>query len=144
MGKNFELNTEHKQWIRRRRNRPEYGRRSIEYWGGLIQKQNGRCALTGAPLFFEAKYGTPQRGKGCHPLYASVDHIDPGGDGTELQIVCYDINDLKGHLPLPLFESLKRTKAWKKFKVKWKKIAEEKISLEKKREKLKQLIREGK
>ena len=72
-------------------------------------------------LLFDAKYGVAP----CHPLYASVDHIMPGSEDGGLQIVCYDCNDLKGHMPKPLFEELQKTEAWKEFIKSWQKLAEE-------------------
>jgi len=99
--------------------------RTRQFWLGLILEQNGKCKITGAKLFFNVKYGTPVRERfGCHPLYATVDHIIPGREDGGLQIVCQDINDLKAHLPKPLFDALKNTKKWLKFSDNWKKMAE--------------------
>lgn len=144
MGSTFILNKDHKEWARRaHRNHKRKCKcgRSIKDWEDLIRKNEGRCALTEAPLLFHTKNGISQKdGKGCHPLYASIDHIKPGCEDLGLQIVCYDINDLKAHLPFPLFESLKKTRAWKEFRIKWKKIAEKSPM---KRAKFKELIKQG-
>ncbi len=119
----FKKNTKEdlNRWAKSANRKYGHGR---EFWLDLISKQKSRCALTKARLFFDLASGTPQAGgPGCHPLYASVDHIHPGS-GDKFQILCYDINDLKGHLPSMLFNALKKTKEWKKFTTLWKKIAE--------------------
>jgi hypothetical protein len=42
-------------------------------------QMRGLCALSGVPLRFDAASGTPVKGgPGCHPLYAALDHVDPG------------------------------------------------------------------
>lgn len=134
----FKITENQKQWAIRA-SRKKY-KKNRQFWEDLIQKQNGRCALTKAPLLFDKKNGTPQKSdKGCHPLYASVDHINPGRTDHGFGIVCYDINDLKAHLPLPLFNALKQTKEWNRFIKKWKKTAESSEN----RHILKKLIEEG-
>jgi hypothetical protein len=91
----------------------------------LLIKQEGRCALSRVPLNFEKKLGTPKAcGLGCHPLYPAVDHIQCGTPKGRHQIVCYTLNDVKGHLPLECFKALKSTKAWKRFMEAWKSQAE--------------------
>jgi hypothetical protein len=91
----------------------------------LIQRQEGRCALSGAPLIFAKANGTPVAGgKGCHPLYAAVDHVAPGSRAQGHQLVCYDLNDLKGHLPPILFAALRRSTEWKNLMSLWRAQAE--------------------
>jgi hypothetical protein len=64
--------------------------------------------------------GTPvSGGRGCHPLYPAVDHIDFGNYAGDYQIVCYALNDLKGHLPPDCFKALTKTSAWKKLMQMW-------------------------
>ncbi len=91
----------------------------------LIKKQRGRCALSGAEMIFEKEYGNPNiRTQGCHPLYAAVDHIAPGNDLYGHQLVCYDLNDLKGHLPYKIFKELRITSAWKQLMKEWCELAD--------------------
>lgn len=93
----------------------------------LIVNQKGRCNLTNVKMLFnKATYGTPGGGKGVHPLYASVDHINPKSKGKrspnigDVQLLCYAINDMKGHMPFLLFNViLDEEKEWNKFKTKW-------------------------
>lgn len=90
----------------------------------LIIKQRGRCALSGALMIFDKALGTPKtNGQGCHPLYASVDHVFPGRENRH-QLVCYDLNDLKGHLPYKVFLELKETTSWKTLMQQWKSQSE--------------------
>lgn len=71
-------------------------------------------------MVFDPKKGTPVKGgEGCHPLYPAVDHIDPGNPAGGYQIVCYALNDLKGHLPYDCFKALQSTDAWKKLMKMW-------------------------
>ncbi len=75
-------------------------------------------------MLFDVAEGTPQTGgRGCHPLYPAVDHKDPGNPHGGHQIVCYALNDLKGHLPPDCFCALQRTKAWKRLMTCWRKQA---------------------
>ncbi|MDO8676346.1 MAG: hypothetical protein Q7K16_01705 [Candidatus Azambacteria bacterium] len=137
MAKTFKINENHKRWAK---SATRKYKQTIKFWLNLIQKQDGKCALTGAPLFFDAKNGTPQKGgSGCHPLYASADHINPKYIDRGFQILCYDINDLKGHLPIPLFNALNQTKEWKRFIKKWETAAK----LSKNKQTFKKLIGKG-
>ncbi|APH11925.1 hypothetical protein ASJ33_01530 [Dehalococcoides mccartyi] len=91
----------------------------------LIIKQEGRCALSGALMIFDKTWGTPKiNGQGCHPLYAAVDHISPGNREHGHQLVCYDLNDLKGHLPKKVFTELQNTSAWKDLMQQWRSQSE--------------------
>ena len=91
----------------------------------LIIKQKGRCALSGAPMIFDKEYGNPNVNKaGCHPLYAAIDHISPNDETYGYQLVCYDLNDLKGHLPNKVFKEVQDTSAWKLLMRQWKSQAE--------------------
>jgi hypothetical protein len=112
----YELSELEKEWASKGRQ----GLSPMELRGLLI-KQRGRCALSHVPLDFDKKLRTPQAGGlGCHPLSPAVDHIQCGTPKGERQIVCYALNDVKGHLPLACFKALKRTKAWKQFMGEWK------------------------
>ncbi len=116
----MKLNLQQKKWASKRRQ--GLAPRDLCY---LLKKQNGKCALSKAEMIFDKRQGTPVAGgKGCHPLYASVDHKDPGNPAAERQIVCYALNDLKGHLPLSCFNALKETDAWCSLMKQWKDQAE--------------------
>ncbi len=91
----------------------------------LIIKQRGRCALSGALMIFDKARGNPNINRqGCHPLYAAVDHVSPGNREYGHQLVCYDLNDLKGHLPNKVFIELQKTSAWKNLMQQWKSQSE--------------------
>jgi hypothetical protein len=90
----------------------------------LLIQQQGRCALSGAEMNFDVDAGTPVKdGAGCHPLYPAVDHIDPGNPDGGYQIVCYALNDLKGHLPVDCFQALTQTEAWGRLMAAWRQVA---------------------
>lgn len=79
----------------------------------LLIKQGGLCAISGVTLLFDRIERTPVKGgRGCHPLSPAIDHIDPGDSDGGFQVVCYALNDLKGHLPVECFRALKQTNAW--------------------------------
>ena len=59
-----------------------------------------------------------------HPLYPAVDHRECGNPERGYDIVCYALNDVKGHMPFECFEALKRTMAWKAFMQRWRKQAQ--------------------
>lgn len=137
MEENFQLTSEHSRWAKRANQK--YGK-PAQFWKNSIRQQGGKCALTNAQLLFDAESGTPQKGgNGCHPLYAAIDRINPGRTDFGFQIICYDINDLKGHLPPPLFRGLARSKEWKLFIDEWKRLAESSGD----RQSFKELIRSG-
>jgi hypothetical protein len=78
-------------------------------------------------MIFDKKYGTPKKGgEGCHPLYAAIDHIAPQRSDLGFQLVCYDLNDLKGHLSPELFDALKQTEEWKRLIIEWRRVADSK------------------
>ena len=111
----MELKPEQERWVARRRQ----GVAPTLLRSTLI-KQRGKCALSGVEMLFDIAEGTPQTGgRGCHPMYPAVDHIDPGNHTGGHQIVCYALNDLKGHLPLDCFDALKATAAWKALMANW-------------------------
>jgi hypothetical protein len=86
----------------------------------LLKRQEGRCALSGVRLEFDVAERTPVKGgRGCHPLSPAVDHIDPGNPRGGYQIICYALNDLKGHLPQDCFEALVRTEPWQALMAQW-------------------------
>lgn len=85
----------------------------------LVIQQRGRCKLSGVEMVFDKKEGTAiSGGNGCHPLYAAVDHISPG-KSDDFQVICYALNDLKGHLPWDCFKILTKTKPWGNLMRKW-------------------------
>jgi len=59
-----------------------------------------------------------------HPLYRAVDHIECGNVERGCQVVCYALNDVKGHIPFECFEALKRTTEWKELMEQWREQAE--------------------
>ncbi len=92
----------------------------------ILSKQGERCALSGARLLFDRELGTPQKGGlGVHPLYPAVDHIECGNVERGHQIVCYALNDVKGHVPFDCFEALKHTEPWNELMRRWRSLAEE-------------------
>ncbi|WP_367870855.1 hypothetical protein [Luteolibacter sp. Populi] len=96
-----------------------YGR-TKQYYLELIRTQEGRCAFSGVPLLFDPALGTAKKGgAGCHALYAALDHTAAGCDDLGHGIVCYALNDIKGHLPHDCFVALRETGAWQQFMAKW-------------------------
>lgn len=76
-------------------------------------------------MIFEKEHGNPNvNTRGCHPLYAAIDHISPSDDSYGHQLVCYDLNDLKGYLPYKIFKELQLTGAWRELMDEWRSLAE--------------------
>lgn len=95
-----------------------------DYYRSLIISQNGKCEFSGVLLRFDAESGTAVKdGRGCHALYAALDHTKPGSDAEGHSIVCYALNDIKGHLPHQCFVALRKTDAWENFMQKWREQA---------------------
>lgn len=118
----FELNSDHNRWAKRAQQK--YGRTKA-YWLELIVQQEGRCGFSGALLRFDSPSGTAQAGGlGVHPIYAAVDHCSPGCDDLGHEIVSFDLNDLKGHLPPECFADLRSTPSWKSLMDRWQQQAE--------------------
>ncbi len=91
----------------------------------ILIEQQALCGLSHAPLLFDLSECTPQKGgRGCHPLCPAVDHIDPGNPTGGFQIVCYALNDLKGHMPPECFDVLRASEPWRTLMMKWKAQAE--------------------
>ena len=113
----YQLTKDQVRWASNRKKR--YGR-TKEYFLQLICTQEGRCAFSGIPLLFDAAYGTAIKGgAGCHALYAALDHTAAGCDDLGHCIVCYALNDIKGHLPHDCFVALRETAAWQQFMTAW-------------------------
>jgi hypothetical protein len=111
----FCLTPQQRQWA----SKPKQGVSPAEL-EGLLAQQSGRCALSGVEMIFNLEERTPSKdGAGCHPLSPAVDHIDPGNRHGGHQIVCYALNDLKGHLPTDCFDALCTTDAWKSLMARW-------------------------
>jgi hypothetical protein len=120
MNDDYELSQEQTEWTGRRRHSL-----SPSKLQELIKKQKGLCALSGAKMLFEKEYGSPNVNiNGCHPLYAAIDHISPSNSTYGYQIVCYDLNDLKGHLSYKIFKELVLTEVWKQLMEAWRLLAE--------------------
>ncbi|MGB7911665.1 MAG: hypothetical protein WCF59_05515 [Desulfobaccales bacterium] len=116
----YELTPDQVNWARKRKHGLSPSRLKE-----LIMSQSGQCALSGARMIFDREHGNPNiNTKGCHPLYAAIDHISPTNDSFGHQIVCYDLNDLKGHLPFKIFKELQLTAAWRKFMNEWRLLSE--------------------
>jgi len=116
----FQLNDLQRHWARKGRQRV-----SASLLKQTLTQQKGLCAFSQAPLLFDLSERIPQSGgRGCHPLSPAVDHKDPGNPGGGIQIVCYALNDLKGHLPVECFDALQQTEAWKSLMLRWKEQAE--------------------
>lgn len=117
MSKEFLVGDEHRRWARNAQRK--YGG-TMRYWLELISKQRGCCAFSGVRLRFDPASGTPKAGgPGAHPLYAAVDHTAPGSDELGHEIVSYDLNDLKGHLPPDCFAELRAARPWKRLMRAW-------------------------
>ncbi len=115
----MELTKEQAEWASKRRQRV-----CKTKLRKLLIEQEGRCALSEVDMVFNKSEGTPVKGdRGCHPLYPAVDHKDPGNPEGGFQLVCYMLNDLKGHLPKDCFDALKETVPWKKLMNSWRKQA---------------------
>jgi hypothetical protein len=113
----FVLNAEQRRWAR---NRAKAYRLKTSYVEGLIRQQRGCCAWSGVELIFDASSGTSVRGGvGPHPRFAALDHSSPGSDQAGHQIVCFDLNDAKGHLPFSCFEELRQCPSWHALMGKW-------------------------
>lgn len=110
MRKSLNITPHRDGWIRRKQKL--YGRRR-EFWIDLLDAQGWVCALSKAPMRFDVRSGRPP----SHPLYASVDHKQPRSE--PFQIICYELNDLKGHMPPVLFDALTGTKEWDGFMKNW-------------------------
>ena len=113
----FKLFGIHKHWIDsacfKFRKLPT-GEKKIAYLSRLIRENEGRCAWSRIPLFFEAKHRTATaKNGGCHPFSASLHHMKPYSDEEGHEIVCYVLNGIKGQLPSSCFRALRKTKAWK-------------------------------
>lgn len=120
MKEDYELTPAQVQWASKRKHGMSPSRLKE-----LIKKQEGRCALSGAEMIFEKEHGNPNiNTEGCHPLYAAIDHISPSDDSYGCQLVCYDLNDLKGHLPFKIFKELRLTESWKQLMEEWRSLAE--------------------
>jgi len=99
----FRLNQLQEQWASKKRP----GVPASKLRKTLIA-QKGLCALSQVALIFDVSERTPEKGgHGCHPLSPAVDHIDPGNPSGGFQIICYALNDLKGHPPLECFDVLR-------------------------------------
>jgi len=64
----------------------------------LLEKQDGKCALTGRTLTFDA-------GRGAVDTNCSLDRIHAGGPYTieNVQLVCAAINGFRRNLPMDVF-----------------------------------------
>lgn len=111
----YDLTEDQLQWAKKRRQ--GVGPRGLR---AMLVAKRGQCALSKVPMVFDRSERTPVRaGRGCHPLSPAVDHVDPGNHTGPRQIICYALNDLKGHLPTDCFEALVDTKSWDRLMKAW-------------------------
>ena len=115
----FRLSPDHEKWASK-----SHQKASPSVQRKILLDQQGLCALSGVQMRFDIAERTPANGLGCHPLSPAVDHIDPGNPNGGYQIICYALNDLKGHMPVECFEALRKTDAWKKLMQAWREQAE--------------------
>lgn len=118
---NYEISAEQILWAKK----TKQGCRSV-LLRQIVLQQRGLCAFSGVEMLFDKSLRTPGvgRGKGCHPLTPALDHIDPSNPDGGFQIVCYALNDLKGHLRTELFNVLLVSDSWAKMMQEWRSQAE--------------------
>jgi len=120
MQKEYLLTKSQKEWASKPKQKVSPSKLKL-----LVKENRGCCGLSGVKMIFDKKQGTPESGgKGSHPLYATVDHVSPGNPKAGFQLICFALNDLKGHLPLACFKALSKTKAWQELMRKWKQQAQ--------------------
>src|SRR5260370_9795460 len=81
-------------------------------------------SIRGPSAVRQETWDTSNRRLRSAPLYPAVDHIQCGTKERGHQIVCYALNDVKGHVPFDCFEALKRTEPWKELMRQWSSLAE--------------------
>lgn len=114
----FRIDETHEEWAARASKR--YGGGKKKYLDFIV-RQEGLCDFSGAKLIFDKRYcQLGKKEKGCHPLYAAIDHSAPGTTDQGFSVVCYALNDIKGHLPYDCFRALEGTRAWQEFMKAWK------------------------
>lgn len=114
---NTELNSVQNGWCTRAQFKH---RQTREYFRDMLRYQNCRCAFSDVKMLYSPEFGTAaEGGRGCHALYATVDHTIPGRDSDIHVVVCYALKDIKVHLPIDCFEALQKTLAWKNFMQRW-------------------------
>lgn len=116
----FTITSDHDRWVKNAAKKYKGGQRKYR---DLVEEQKGRCAFSDVPLLFDAVSCNPNQPGGCHPLSASVDHLDPKKP-EKLCIVCQALNDIKGQLPYDCFKALQGTPAWQDLMAAWREIAE--------------------
>jgi hypothetical protein len=97
-------------------------RKSASFLKKLIIWQKGKCALSGASLYFDAKYGRDIDGNRCHPLYAEIDYVMISPTEYTCKIVCSRLNELKDRIAE--FGEIPYTAEWIKLLKRWKALAE--------------------
>ena len=115
------------KWVRRAAGKPRNSGIGREAIREKLRKHRELCAWSGAHLHFNVKHGTAIGGKKkkpCHPLYATIEHSEPGSLKHGFEIVCYHLNDIKGQLPHDCFVELKNCPSWIERMKKWKECAE--------------------
>jgi hypothetical protein len=81
-----------------------------EYLRKILQRQRYKCAWSGLDLDF-----TPQVGQSFR--YATLEHCKPKSNVEGHEVVCYQLNMLKGRLNLRLFRALQKTNEWKELMI---------------------------
>lgn len=114
------LTKDQERWCKSKARRYQGG---IARFRDLLKDGEVKCALSEVPVLFDSDSGTAKEGRGVHACYATIDHISPGTENEGLQVVCYALNDLKGHLPYDCFIALKDTEAWDELMEQWREQA---------------------
>lgn len=118
MSEDYKLSRAESAWAKRQE---QYGKDPSRL-KELIIRQKGKCAFSGAPLYFDAKHGPDIHGYECHPLYAEVDYIMGRHPDYYCQIVCSQLNRMKDRVAD--FGKIPSTPEWAELMKSWKAQAE--------------------
>ncbi len=83
------------------------------YLGRLVELSGGRCRWTGLPLKFDTVSAGGQNA--TDPLYAEVDHREPGSNDHGHDLVCHRINDAKGQIPWRVWLEASQTESFREW-----------------------------
>ena len=81
----------------------------------LVRLSGARCRWSNLPLKFETESAGGAQGIRTDPLYATVDHREPGRHDHGHDIVCSRINDAKGTLPWSVWLATTDTQTFKEW-----------------------------
>lgn len=105
------LTQEQEDWVDRMSKKPALTGVGKDYLRRLVELSQGKCRWTGLPVLFDVQSGTPP----TNPLYAEVDHREPGTNEVGHDIVCHRANDAKGQLPWRLWLESSITESFKEW-----------------------------